>query len=158
MKKVMKAVLILIAILTVIYVGVVVYVNTNSSYPVNSSDYRDPIEYGIWRHYFAEKLQWEPQEWHTPEELGIILVPSKVTEDRYHIFIVDEEKALPWMNGTIPEPYAVKYGDNFYRILGLWVEPGLSGSVKQRLIPIGGALGAGWVFTGVLFLKRRNKE
>jgi hypothetical protein len=158
MKTVVKAALILIAILTAVYVGVVVYANTNSSYPVNSSDYRDPIEYGIWCHYFAEKLQWEPQEWYTPEELGIILVPSKVTEDRYHIFIVDEEKALPWMNGTTPMPYAVKYEDKFYRILGLWVEPGLPESVKQRQIPIGGVLGAGWVFTGGLFVKGRKKE
>jgi len=158
MRKMMKAVLVLIAILTVAYVGVVVYANTNPSHPVNSSDYRDPIDYGIWCHYFAEKLQWEPQEWNTTEELGIILVPSKVTEDHYHIFIVDEEKALPWMNGATPMPYAVKYEDKFYRILGLWVTPGLPESVKQWQIPIGGALGAGWVFTGALFVKGRKKE
>jgi hypothetical protein len=158
MRKMMKAVLVLIAILTVAYVGVVVYANTNSSHPVNSSDYRDPIDYGIWRHYLAEKLQWEPQEWNTTEELGIILVPSKVTEDHYHIFIVDEEKALPWMNGTTSEPYAVKYRGSFYRIMFLWVTPGLPENIKQWQLPIGVALGAGWICTGAVFFKESEKK
>ena len=161
MRKVVKAVLVLMAILTVIYVSVVVYANTSSSHNADSNGYgREPIEYGILKAYFAEKLETEPQEWNTTEELGIIfgdkMEPAET--ETYLILIVDEEKALPWMNGTIPEPYAVKYGDNFYRIVFLWVDLGLPESVKQWQIPIGGVLGAGWVFTGALFLKGRKKE
>jgi len=161
MRKMMKAVLVLMAILTVAYVGVVVYANNNSSHNADSGGYgKEPIDYGILRAYFAEKLETEPQEWNTTGELGIIFgdkMESAETET-YLILIVDEEKALPWMNGTIPEPYAVKYGDSFYRIVFLWVGFGLPERVNQWQIPIGGALGAGWVFTGALFVKGRKKE
>lgn len=162
MKRVVKAALILMTILTVIYVSVVVYANTNSSYNnADSSGYgKKPIEYGILKAYFAEKLDWEPQEWNTTEELGITFGEKmKYAEtETYGILIVDEEKALPWMNGTAPMPYAVKYEDKFYNIVFLWVDLGLPESVKQWQILIGVALGAGMVFTGVLFLKWRKKE
>jgi len=49
------------------------------------------------------------------------------------------------------------YQDKFYEVSSLWVTPGLSEG-KQWQIPIGAALGACWTFTGVLFLKWRNKE
>lgn len=161
MRKMMKAVLVLMAILTVAYVGVVVYANNNSSHNADSGDYgKEPIDYGILRAYFAEKLETEPQEWNTTEELGIIfgdkMEPAET--ETYLILIVDEEKALPWMNDTIPEPYAVKYGDNFYDIVFLWVELGLPESVKKWQFPTGATLGAGWVFTGALFVKWRKKE
>jgi len=164
MKKVLTVTLILMAILTVIYVGAVVYanMNANSSNVVDSGGGKHPTEYGIWRHYFA-KLETEPQQWNTTEELGIILVQSKVSEECYHIYIVDPEKALPWMKDIIPEPDAIKYEDNFYNIVFLWVTPGLPERgilewVKLLQIPLGVALGACWVFTGVLFLKWRKKE
>ena len=159
MKRIVKASLLLMAILTAIYAVLVVYASANSSYDVGSSgDGKHPTEYDIWRHYFAEKLETEPQGWYTPEELGIILVESKVEEGCFHILIVDEEKALPWMSGTTPEPHAVKYEDEFYQILSLWVTPALPEHVKQWQIPTGIALGAGWVFSGVLFLKGRKEE
>src|SRR4030042_4193047 len=104
MKRVVKAAIILMAILTATYVGVVAYTNTNLSHSADSNVYRHPTEYGIWRHYVAEKLQREPEEWYTPEELGIVLVKDNHYENYYDIFIIDEEKALPWMNGTTPEP------------------------------------------------------
>ena len=165
MKKVLTVTLILMVILTVIYVGAVVYanMNANSSNVVDSDGGKRPIEYGIWRAYSAEKLETEPQQWNTTEELGIILVQSKVSEERYHIYIVDPEKALPWMKDIIPEPDAIKYEDNFYNISFLWVTPGLPERgilecVKHLQIPLGVALGACWAFTGVLFLKWRNKN
>lgn len=154
MKKIVKAVLFLMIALTVTYVSAVVYANSSVD---DSYDYRDPIEYGVWKHFIAERLETPPNQWNTTEKLGIVLVSSKVMEDRYHIYIDDPERALPWMNGTKPQPFAVKYGDNFYRISFLWVTPGPE-SIKQWQIPIGGALGVGWVFTGALFLKGRKKE
>lgn len=161
MKRIVKASILLMAILTVIYSSLVVYANTNSSDGVGSSgDGKEPIEYGIWKSYLAEKLETEPQEWNTTEELGIIFSDKieYAETETYAIRIIDEEKALLWMNSTTPEPYAVKYEDKFYHIIFLWITPGLPEHVRQWQIPIGVALGAGWAFTGVLFLKGRKKE
>jgi len=161
MKRIVKVSILLMATLTVIYFSMVVYANTNSSDGVDSSsDGEEPIEYGIWKSYFAEKLETEPQEWNTTEELGIIFSDKieYAETETYAIRIIDEEKALPWMNGTTPEPYAVQYEDKFYNIVFLWTTPGLPEHVRQWQIPIGVALGAGWTFTGVLFLKGRKKE
>ena len=158
MKKIMKAVIILMAILTAIYVSAVVYANVNLSYSVDSGG-KKPIDYGIWRAYFAEKLETEPQEWNTTEELGIMFGErvKSAEKETYGILIVDPEKALPWMKDVIPEPDATKYEDDFYNIVFLWVTPGLPERVKQWQIPLGVALGACWVFTGV-FPKGRKKE
>lgn len=158
MKKIMKAVLILMSILTAIYVSAVVYTNVNLSYSVDSGG-KKPIDYGIWRAYFAEKLETEPQEWNTTEELGIMFGErvKPAEKETYRILIVDPEKALPWMKDVIPEPDATKYEDDFYNIAFLWVTPGLPERVKQWQIPLGVALGVCWVFTGV-FLKGRKKE
>jgi len=143
----------------VIYVSAVVYASANSSVDTDSSgEGKRPTEYGIWRHYYVDKLHREPQEWYTPEELGVTLVPSKFIEDRYHLLIVDPEKALPWMSGTEPMPYALKYEDKFYRITFAWVTPALPEGIKNWQIPVGGALGIGWVFTGVLFLRWMKKD
>jgi hypothetical protein len=156
LKKRVKVALLLMAVLTVSYVSVVVYANANSTYD-DSYDYRDPIEYGVWKHFVAEKLETPPDQWNTTEELGIVLVSCKVKEGLYHIYIDDPERALPWMNGTKPQPFAVKYADDFYRIsFALWVTPGLAESIRQWQIPIGVVLGAGWV--SVLFLEKGKKE
>ena len=157
MRKIVKASLLLMAILTVVYAGVVVYANANSSYG-SSGDGKEPMEYGIWKSYHAEKLETEPEDWYTPEELGIILVESEVIEGRLGIYIVDEEKAFPWMRDDEFTPYAVKYEDEFYHIVFLWVTPGLPEHVMQWQIPTGAALGVGWVFCGVLFLKGSKEE
>ena len=161
MRKLVKASILLMAILTVIYTGLVVYANANSSYDVGSSgDGKEPIEYDIWRAYFAEKLETEPQEWNTTEELGIIFDRKMeyAETETYLLLIIDEEKAFPWMRDDEFTPYAVKYEDEFYHIVFLWVSPGLPEHVRQCQIPTGIALGAGWVFTGVHFLKGRKAE
>lgn len=156
MKRIVKVALLTMAILTAIYVSVVVYANANSSHGEDSSSYgKHPIEYNIWKTYFAEKLETEPQKWNTTEELGIMFDRKMeyAKTETYLLLIIDEEKALPWMNGTTPEPYAVKYKDEFYRIVFLWVTPGLPEHVRQWQIPVALALGLGWVFAGVFFIK-----
>ncbi len=158
LKRIVKASILLMAILTVIYAGLDVYANANSSYG-SSGDGKEPIEYGIWKSYLAEKLETEPQEWNTTEELGIIFGDKMeyAKTETYLLLIVDEEKALPWMNGTTPEPYAVKHEDKFYHIVFLWTTPGLPEHVRQWQIPTGAALGVCWVFSGVLFSRARAR-
>jgi hypothetical protein len=134
-------------VLTVLYAIAVLYANTSSTYSSgSSSEGKHPTEYGIWRHYSAEKLATDPDEWYTPEELGVILVESTVTEGRFSLLIVDEAKAFPWMRDEEFTPATVQYEDAFYHILFLWVTPGLPDHVRQWQIPIGVALGIGWVF------------
>jgi hypothetical protein len=136
-------------ILTVLYAIAVVYVNTNPSYDVGSSsgDGKEPMEYGIWKSYFAEKLAAAPQEWNTTEDLGIIFADKMEYADTetYAIRIIDEAKALPWMRDEELTPDVVQYEDAFYRLVFLWVTPGLPDHVRQWQIPIGVALGIGWV-------------
>jgi hypothetical protein len=160
MKKVTKACLVLMAILTAAYIVAVVYANAYSgdnADPSNSG--KQPSDYGIWRTYFGEKLETQPQEWNTTTELGITFgkLMESAENETYELLIEDPEKALPWMNGSVPEPYAVKYGDNnFYHIVYLWATPGLPENIKSWQIPIGVALGVSWAFTGVLFLNWRK--
>jgi len=159
MKKLMKVTLLLMAIMTVltlIYAGAVAYKMGYADGELHAHEYsvvKHPTHYNIWRHYFAEKLETEPEEWYTPEELGIVLIPGY---DDYDIYIVDKEKALAWMRDGEFTPHALKYQDEFYRISFLWVTPGL-GEWPWRIL-IGGVLGLGWIFTGALLLKERKKE
>lgn len=161
MRKVAKVALTLMVISTTIYLIFVMYANANSSYSVDSNgNGKDPIAYGVWKTYFAEKLETAPQEWYELGELGITFGEKMqyAEKETYKILIVDQEKALPWMNGTTSEPYAVKYGGSFYRIMFLWVTPGLPENIKQWQLPIGVALGAGWICTGVVFFKESEKK
>ena len=160
MKKIVKAALLLMAVLTMIYASAVTYkigYTDGESYAREYSLVKHPIEYDIWRAYSAEKLETEPEEWYTPDELGIVLIKSSHFE-HYHIFIAreHEEKALAWMRDGEFTPHAVKYEDEFYRISFFWVTPAIP--EPQWQIPIGVALGLGWVFTGALFLKERKAE
>jgi len=155
MKKAVKAVLLLMVMLTVVYFGAVVYVYTNSTSRKSS------IEYRLLKDFFAERLGTEPQEWNTTEELGITF-GEKLNNKTYDILVVDEEKALLWMNGTEPQPYATKYNDEFYRIGFIWVDYGSENNFYEVFnglqVPIGGALGVGWVSTGILAIKNRDKK
>jgi len=161
MKMVIKAALVLMTILTVIYLAAVVYaaINVDHSRGSNNSG-KHPIDYGIWIYYFVEKLDWEPHEWNTTEELGIIFGRRVETSgpETYEILIVDEEKALPWMNGSAPMPNAVNHEENFYHISGLCLIPGPFESFYEWRIPIGAMLGTCWILTGVLLYRWREKE
>jgi hypothetical protein len=138
-------------VLTVLYAIAVVYVNTSPRCDGDSSgsDGKEPMEYGIWKSYFAEKLATAPHEWNTTEDLGIIFADKmkSAKTDTYHVLIVDEAKALPWMRNEELTPAAVQYEDAFYRLVALWVTPGLPDHVRQWQIPIGVALGVGWIFS-----------
>ncbi|MCL6578698.1 MAG: hypothetical protein K6T73_04845 [Candidatus Bathyarchaeota archaeon] len=139
----MKAALILMAVLTVTYVSVVVYANTSA----NSHRY---VVYAA----FKYEGDTPPTEWYTPEQLGICGVTEHGGNGFYWLHIaVDPEK----------EPFLLQekqpiflYKDKYYQVSPHWVTPGLPESVKQWQISIGGVLGAGWVLTGVLFLKWRK--
>jgi hypothetical protein len=146
-KRMVKAALILMAILTVIYVSAVVYANTNA-YPY-------PHRYVLYA-AFAYESETPPTDWYTPEQLGIYDVIEYGENGSYwlHIAVDREKEPFPLQS----ENPIFLYKDKFYQVSSLWTTPGLPEHLKQWQIPIGGALGAGWVFTGILFLKWRKRE
>ena len=145
MKTVMKVALILMAILTVTYTGVVVHANTTA----NSQRY---VLYAA----FEYEGDTPPTEWYTPEQLGIYGVIEYEGNGSYwlHIAVDREKEPFPLQE---KQPIFLNK-DKYYQVSPLWVTPGLPESVKQWQISIGGVLGAGWVFTAILFLKWRKKE
>ena len=119
MRKLVKASILLMAILTVIYASAVAYkigYADGKSRARKYSPVKHPLVYGICNTYSAEKLETEPEEWYTPEELGIVLIKCSHFEDYYHIYLAreHEEKALAWMRDDEFTPHAVKYEDEFY--------------------------------------------
>lgn len=158
-----SAVLLLLTILTVIYIGAVVYANAASSYASDSSDdWKLPTDYNVGRSYHAEKMETEPEEWYTLEQLGVIFSErlQYAEKETYVLLIVDEEKALAWMEYDEFTPHALKHEDKFYKIFWHNATPGLPEHVKRGWgwFPVGALfLGVGWLSVGVVFLKSRKK-
>ncbi len=137
MKNRVKAALLLMAILTVIYVSAVVWAQTN---------YNDVV-------YAAVEYESEapPTDWYEPEQLGIVKIIER--EGGWLHTVVDREK----------EPFPLQsenpiflYKEKFYQISSLWATPGLAD--PQWQVPVGGALGAAWIFTGVFYIRRRKES
>jgi hypothetical protein len=161
MKKIMKIALVVVVAITVIGIIAIVYANTNSTLPAPKIGKR-PSEYGIMLEYFAGPVTLPYREWYTPEQLGITLreiMNEGNATGCYDITIVDETKALPWMKEYKADPpFGLKYQDEIYQIWTLHVTPGLPEHLKNAQPIIGGLMGAGWVLTGILFFKLREKE
>jgi hypothetical protein len=139
----MKAVLIVMVILTVIYVSAVAYTHAYPHVVVDLAAYK----------YEADTT---PVEWYTPEELGIVEI-YKFGEEHppYALKIVVDPEKAPFLSQS--ETPIFLYKDEFYIVAyPPWItfRPA---NIEWR-IPIGAALGAGWVFTGVLFLEVRKRE
>jgi len=123
MKRVVKAALILMTILTVIYVSAVVYANANAN--ANSSPY--PHRYVLYA-AFEYEGDAPPAERYTPEQLGIYHVIEYGENGSYWLHIaVDREK----------EPFPLQekqpvflYEDKLYQVSPRWITPGLPESVK----------------------------
>jgi hypothetical protein len=158
LRTVTRVSLLLMTVLTVIYAVAVGYANTNATYSSGFPEGTHPTDYGIWKHYMAEKVATEPDEWYTAEELGVFLVEDEAAEGLFHILIEDEAKALPWMRDEEFMPRALKYEGEFYAITSLWVLPGLPERVRQWQLPMGRVLGAAWIVTGASLLHRRKGE
>lgn len=106
-------------VLTGVYIIAIAYANITSSYASDSSDNgKLPLYYGVWKSYYAEKMEMEPEEWYALEELGIILSEQSthVEKETYIIRIVDEEKALAWMEYGEFTPQAFEYEEEFFQI------------------------------------------
>lgn len=144
MKKAVEAVLISMAVLTAIYASAVVYANVTSNY----SNYDEVL-------YAANRYESEtpPAHWYTTEQLGIVGVTEYVGYSWIHISVDPEKEPFP-LQRELP---IFIYKDKFYQVSPLWATPSLIESVIQWQVPVGGALGAGWVvLTGVVAIKWRK--
>jgi hypothetical protein len=141
-------------ILTTIYISAVVYAKVD----VNSYDYANSHRYVVYAAYERES-DTPPTEWYTPEELGIVEIWDIGKEGGAVQIVVDREKEpFPFgPYGTDEQLTIFLYKDEFYIVSHHWVTFATQDSVPWE-IPIGTALGVGWVFTGVLFLKWKKKQ
>lgn len=139
----MKVVLIVMVILTVIYVGAVAYAHAYPHMVVDLVAYK----------YEADTT---PAEWYAPEELGIVEIYKFGEEHPSYALkiVVDPEKALFLSQSETP---IFLYTDKFYIVAYPSLIIFRPANIKWQ-IPIGAALGAGWVFTGVLFLEARKRN
>jgi hypothetical protein len=141
MEKAVKTCMILMAILTAIYASVVVYAYAHSNL------IHDVV-------YAAYECEISPTDWYTPEELGIVkIIELGENADCLQIVVDQEKEPFPLQS----ENPIFLYKDKFYRVSSRWVTfvPEI---INNWQIPIAGALGTGWLFSGVLFLKGRKRE
>jgi hypothetical protein len=142
MKKAVGAALISMAVLTAIYASVVVYANVSSNY--------DEVVYTAVRY----ESETPPAYWYTAEQLGIVEVIEYGENDSSWLHIrVDPEKEPFPLQHELP---IFIYKDKFYQVSPLSATPSLPESVIQWQIPVGGALGAGWILSGVVTIKWRK--
>jgi len=144
MKKNRKVILLAMLISTAIYISVVVYANS--------------VDSGANVLYAAERYQPEnpPPYCYQPEELGIVQVIEDTQNASWVHIEVDREKE-PFPLQT--EQPIFLYNGNFYKVLSLWVTPGLSEEIKQWQIHGGAAIGVGWagtVIAGIVSWRKRG--
>lgn len=154
MENVVKATLILMGILTVIYAGAVAYVNANSSLDDNiEGDLSRAVLYAA----FEYESETPPSVWYTPEQLGITGVIRYGENCSWlHIGVDREKEPFPLQR----EQPIFLYKDKFYKVSHLWVTPAGCDPNVELIVKwlFGLGLGLGWVFTGILLLNGRRKE
>ena len=156
LKRIVKAALILMAILTAIYVCAVVYANDADT---NANDYANdypPLTYGTAA--FEYESDTPPTVWYTPEELGIVGI-IECGENRSVLQIIVDKEKEPFPLQSKEPLTRFLYKDKFYTVSYRWVtftDP--CGSGFQWQMPLGITLGVGWIITGVLTLKWRKAQ
>jgi hypothetical protein len=138
------------AVLTVIYAGMVVY-----AYADEQKKYSEETSSVGPTYPACEcKSQEEPEVWYYPEELGIVEVNEIGAEGGWCRIIIDREKEpFPLM----AEQPIFLYEGKFYIVSGKWLTFAPDYRVSWQ-IPVGGVLGLGWFLTGALSVKVRKKE
>ena len=142
MKKI-KILLISMLIITAVYLGAVVYANSSSSSGGGGIDAAF-LYHGV------------PEKWYTPEQLGIVDIGG-YSENATWIQVVYGEQG-PLVNPEVEEPPIFKYKGKFWQISTLHVTPGLPEEAKKWQVPIGGVIGAAWIFTGIVSLRVRGER
>lgn len=142
-KKKLMVLAAFMCIATAVYLSTVVHAAFNSN-----SEIEDVI-------YAAFEYEGIVNNWYMPEQLGIIKIVELGNETQYWLQVVVDREKEPFPLQR--EQPIFKYKGEFFRISNLWVTPGLPENLQWQL-PAGGAIGVGWSFTGLLFVKWRSKN
>jgi len=152
MKRIEKIALSVLLVLTLIYIGAVMYVGTKSS-----SRYVT-IAHNVLLGAFKYTGEMPPSMWYAPEQLGIVGV----------IEYYDDKGDISWLHVEVSESDherlqeeqpIFKYGENFYQVFPGWVTPSLSKRRWQfpvEATPVGVALGVSWLIFGVSVLREET--
>lgn len=141
--KMVKILAILMAMATVLYIGIEVYGYNNSH-----------REYVL---YAAELYEGEipPPLWYTPEQLGAVEVADYRVENATNVWLVVPPGEEPFPLQEVQPIF--KYKEKFYKVSPLWAGYPVPSNLPQQ--PIGAALcGIGWLATGILWLNWRKED
>jgi hypothetical protein len=155
MNKKIKILIVVMLIVTLIYMSFVVFVSANSIR--ENTEKKHPYQYGINLHFMAQFTDHPHPEWYTPEELGIEL--ESANQNRYHIYISDPGKALPWMRNGDYHFFSIKYNDKFYDVITFNVTPVEPYPVDYLLWgQVGGGVlvAGGWCIIGVIYWREKS--
>jgi len=143
MKKVVKGIL-LMSILTMIYIGAVVYADSNSASRYSADGWV----------LAADEYEGQPSSWYTPEELGMtvyregngwvqVVVP-------YNVNCTELREQRP----------IFKYKDRFYQISESDITPAVYEETTRwqiLAVVVGACIATGWIYVGYLGLRKRRK-
>ena len=154
LEKKIKIGMMVMAMLTLIYIATVVFVNANIIKNMESEEKKYPYQYGINLEFMAELTNTPRSRWYTPEELGIQLEGDS---QGLFVSITDPDKALPWMKSHDYHFFSIKYEGKFYNLITFHVFPGKSYPVDYLVwgqIAGGIFVASGWCILGVIYWRK----
>ena len=158
-----KILFLVLLVITVAFCAAVAYafaVPEQSTLPSSpSSEWKLPPDCGIPYIFYAKEVE-APWLWCPAESAGVVVVEIEGSEYPYIVYIVDEEKAIPWMT-NVPTTLGVRYNDKFYQLIPVHID-------KFKYHPLGclrngtvigaisSVLAVAWCLLGISFHKRRE--
>ncbi|MGB9778949.1 MAG: hypothetical protein ACPLW8_06040 [Candidatus Bathyarchaeales archaeon] len=160
--KIVKILVVLMAIATVIYIGTeaYAYVNANTFDDPDCGWIRPGAERGGWA-VSAELYRGEtpPPKWYHPEELGAVAILDYGIENATVVWLIVPFDSDPLRDELRQQkPIFIHPGTGrFYQISELCIAFPVPPNLPQQ--PVGVALcGIGWIVTGALWLNWRKED
>lgn len=157
MWNLLKAALVSLVVITLVYAGTVAYVaytiiNDEPYYDLIYQPSRPPPNNG----YPAFLYNGTPTGWYTPEQLGIYALTSDEEGDPLIFVLIDKDREpFPLMD---KQPIFL-YKDKFYRVSALWVTPGLrENNLSSLLFVIGLVLVPVWGITILSYIEKKKQS
>ena len=153
----LKILFLVLLVITIAFCATVAYAFAVSDQSTTSDIGKRPCDYGVLYVYVAEEEK-HPGKWYTPEQLGIVIVPNE-KYDFYNVYVVDPEKAVPWMKEGLDAD--VKYNDKYYWVYpAAYITPGPLYYLRDGTV-VGASssvLAVCWCLLGFSFWKRNEKQ
>lgn len=135
------ALIITMAISTVVYANAVVTINNAHS----------DVTYAA--NYFSET---PPPVWYNLTYLGIVeVINLNGTAVRINVDLEKVPSELSPLQSTQP---IFKYDEKYYKVSSHWEDPELPSKLRGWEVPVGGGVSAGWIVTGLVFVHLRKRR